>query len=96
MSVWEREWKTAWGRVGERKTERGRRERQTDKYGKERETKREEGNRVRGPTLYYDFFKASSAIFWPLGSCRPWSVIGILQNPTQGSPLDHAGQQMSD
>lgn len=50
-------------RVGERKTERGRRERQTDKYGKERETKREEGNRVRGPTLYYDFFKASSAIF---------------------------------
>lgn len=50
-------------RVGERKTERGRRARQTDKYGKERETKREEGNRVRGPTLYYDFFKASSAIF---------------------------------
>lgn len=26
-------------RVGERKTERGRRERQTDKYGKERERK---------------------------------------------------------
>lgn len=49
-------------RVGERKTERGRRERQTDKYGK-RETKREEGKRVRGPMLYYDFFKASSAIF---------------------------------
>lgn len=50
-------------RVGERKTERGRRERQTDKYGKERETKREEGKRVRSPRLYYDFFKASSAIF---------------------------------
>lgn len=88
----ERERKTAWGRVGERKTERGRRERQTGK----RETKREEGKRVRSPRLYYDFFKASSAIFWPLGSCRPWSVIGILQTPTQGSPLDHAGQQMSD
>lgn len=28
-------------RVGERKTERGRRERQTDKYGKERERQRE-------------------------------------------------------
>lgn len=41
MSVWERERKTAWGRVGERKTERVRRERQTDKYGKERERQRE-------------------------------------------------------
>lgn len=28
-------------RVGERKTERGRRERQTDKYGKKRERQRE-------------------------------------------------------
>lgn len=28
-------------RVGERKTERGRRERQTDKFGKERERQRE-------------------------------------------------------
>lgn len=28
-------------RVGERKTERGRKERQTDKYGKERERQRE-------------------------------------------------------
>lgn len=28
-----------------------------------KETKREEGNRVRNPRLCYDFFKASSAIF---------------------------------
>lgn len=32
-------------RVGERKTERGRRERQTDKYGKERERQRERKER---------------------------------------------------
>lgn len=32
-------------RVGERKTERGRRKRQTDKYGKERERQRERKER---------------------------------------------------
>lgn len=30
---------------------------------KEREIEREEGNRVRGFMLYYDFFKVSSVIF---------------------------------
>lgn len=28
-----------------------------------KERQREEGKRVRSPRLYYDFFKASSAIF---------------------------------
>lgn len=47
------------------KKDRKREERKTNRYiwkGK-RETKREEGNRVRSLRLYYDFLKASSAIF---------------------------------
>lgn len=60
------------------------------------ETKKGEGKRVRDPRLYHYFFSGWQCNLLTSGILQTMVCNRYTSIPTQRSPLDHAGQQMSD